>query len=91
LIVLTKGKEMTITKEEKKEFIAYCWKTGFFIKSVEEWKETKYIRKVKQYKRKGYRIVYYNQYNEFKIINIFGEENTRIIENIEMLYLEALS
>ena len=75
----------------RKEFIDYCWKTGFFLTSVEDWNDKKFSVKIKQYFRKGYRIKTYSKYSEYEIINIFGKYNPEIIKNLERLYLDVFN
>jgi len=61
--------------KERKELYEYAIRIGFIIKSVEDWKENKKYKKLKQYIKQGFRIVDYGE--EFKIINILDKNFTK--------------
>ena len=71
-----------LNEKERIEFYNYCLKTGFIVKSVENWSEKKKYKKIKQYMRQGWRIIIH-EHSEYELRNIFDKEfNQRKAENV---------
>ena len=77
-----------LNDKERIEFVKFCYSTGFIIPNIVDRSENKKLSLIKKYIRKGYRIVEYKEYNEFKVINIFEKYDNRIVKNVEKLYLD---